>query len=216
VTARVVAILDHRVYPVDEIAPRLAAMLAAVPAGALHVQVRARELDGGPLLALARAVVASGAPTWVNDRLDVALAAGAIGVHLPERGLAFDHVLGVLMTTGRTLAIGRSVHAVTDVRARADVVHLGPIWATPSKHGVLTPLGPDVLRAARRVARGRLVAVGGVDSPERAREAASAGADAIAVIRAVWTASEPARAVAALCEAVDEGIARRAAALTST
>jgi thiamine-phosphate pyrophosphorylase len=201
VTVRVVAITDRRLCPVDEIAPRIAAVVAAVPAGSLHVQIREKDLDGGPLLALARVVIATGAPVWVNDRLDVALVAGAVGVHLPERGLAVDDARRVIASLGRTLAVGRSLHDARDVAATtADVVHLGPIWATPSKAGVIAPLGVDALRAARGSAR--LVAVGGIDSPERAREAARAGADAVAVIRAMWTASDPARAIAALCDAV--------------
>jgi thiamine-phosphate pyrophosphorylase len=201
VTVRVVAITDRRLCPVDEIAPRIAAVVAAVPARTLHVQIREKDLDGGPLLALARAVIATGAPVWVNDRLDVALVAGAVGVHLPERGLAVDDARRVLASLGRTLAVGRSLHDARDVAGTtADVVHLGPIWATPSKAGVIAPLGVDALRAARGSAR--LVAVGGIDSPERAREAARAGADAVAVIRAMWTASDPARAIAALCDAV--------------
>lgn len=200
-TVRVVAITDRRLCPVDEIAPRIAAVVAAVPARTLHVQIREKDLDGGPLLALARAVIATGAPVWVNDRLDVALVAGAVGVHLPERGLAVDDARRVLASLGRTLAVGRSLHDARDVAGTtADVVHLGPIWATPSKAGVIAPLGVDALRAARGSAR--LVAVGGIDSPERAREAARAGADAVAVIRAMWTASDPARAIAALCDAV--------------
>jgi thiamine-phosphate pyrophosphorylase len=216
VTARVVAITDRRLCPVDEIAPRV----AAVPTGSLDVQVREKDLDGGPLLALVRAIVATGAATWVNDRVDVALAAEARGVHLPENGLAVEQVLRVVAAVGRNLAIGRSLHVAREVATTSsDVVHLGSIWATPSKAGLFEPIGVDALRAARRLIPGRptrLVAVGGIDSPERAREAAGAGADAVAVIRAIWTASDPARAVARLCEAVDEGIARRAAALTPT
>jgi len=207
VNARVVAITNRWLCPEDEIAPRVAAAVAAVPAGWLHVQVREKDLDGAPLLALARAIVATGAPVWVNGRVDVALAAGAVGVHLPENGLAVEHVLRVLARLDRKLAIGRSLHAASDVAlTSSDVVHIGSIWATPSKAGLFEPIGVDALREARRLLRGnltRLVAVGGIDSPERAREAARAGADAVAVIRAMWTANDPARAIAALCDAVD-------------
>jgi thiamine-phosphate pyrophosphorylase len=206
VNARVVAITNRWLCPEDEIAPRVAAAMAAVPAGWLHVQVREKDLDGAPLLALTRAVAATGAPVWVNGRVDVALAAGAVGVHLPENGLAVEHVLRVLATVDRKLAIGRSLHVPSDVAVTSsDVVHMGSIWATPSKAGLFEPIGVDALRVARRLLPKltRLVAVGGIDSPDRAREAVRAGADAVAVIRAMWTASDPARAIAALCDAVD-------------
>jgi thiamine-phosphate pyrophosphorylase len=207
VNARVVAITDRRLCPDDEIAPRVAAALAAVPAGWLHVQVREKDVDGRPLLALVRAIIATGALVWVNGRVDVALAAGAIGVHLPENGLAVEDVLRVLAAADRPLAVGRSLHVADDVAVTSsDVVHLGSIWATPSKAGLFQPIGVDALRVARRLLPRRLtrlVAVGGIDSPERAREAVGAGADAVAVIRAMWTASDPARAIAALCDAVD-------------
>ena len=206
--ARVVAITDRTLCPTDEIAPRMRAVLAAVPEGALHVQIREKDLDGGSLLDLARALAALGAPMWVNDRLDIALAARAVGVHLPERGLSIGDARRVIEDLGAKLAIGCSRHAPRDVAVAADVVHLGPIWATPSKAGVIEPLGVDALCAGREILgalSARLVAVGGIDRPERAREAARAGADAVAVIRAVWASDDPARAVAALCEAVDDG-----------
>src|SRR5580692_2697514 len=79
--ARVVGITDRRAM-----APDFGAAILRAGIGA--VQVREKDLDGGPLLALARAAVATGVAVIVNDRLDVALAAGARGVHLPERGLS--------------------------------------------------------------------------------------------------------------------------------
>src|SRR5688572_28667241 len=92
-TARVVAITDRRLM----VAPELLAIagafgraiecaVAGCPRGSILVQVREKDLDGGALLHLVRAAQPF-APVVVNDRLDVALAAGAHGVHLPERGL---------------------------------------------------------------------------------------------------------------------------------
>jgi len=196
-----VVITDRRLA--DPVAG-LPAILAAAPRGAVAVQVREKDLDGGPLHALVRAVIAiarpAGAAVWVNDRADVALAAGADGVHLPERGLAIDDIHG--------LAIGCSRHSADDAlaaaRAGASLVQLGPIWPTPGKDA---PLGPGVLAIRRALPpTTRLVAVGGIDRPERAREAAAAGADAVAVIRAAWTGGDPARAIAALIAGVDAGL----------
>lgn len=200
---RVVAITDRASCPVPEMLARLRAILAAVPRGSVRVQVRDKELDGGPLLALVKDVFAiarpAGAEVWVNDRVDVALAAGADGVHLPERGLSIAEARAL-----GAPAIGCSRHSIEGARQAArdgaDLVQLGPIFATPSKQGVIEPLGVEVLALRLGVP---LVAVGGIDSPERARDAARAGADAVAVIRAAWATRDPAAAIAALVAALD-------------
>jgi thiamine-phosphate pyrophosphorylase len=190
------------------------AALAGVPAGAMLVQLRARELGGGALLALARrlrAITAGrGALLLVNDRLDVALAAGADGVHLPEHGL---DVAAVRAVAGPDFLVGVSRHSAGDAaaaaRAGADLIVCGPVWPTPSKPGA-APLGLDALaRAAAGIAAARapgrsahLFALGGVDRPERARAARAAGAHGIASIRGFCAAADPAAAAAALYAAV--------------
>jgi thiamine-phosphate pyrophosphorylase len=189
-------------------------LLAAVPREAIAVQVRDKSLDGRALFALAHSIVEvardAGAPVWVNDRLDVALAAGADGVHLPERGLAIADARAALALAGQRLAIGCSRHAadtaVVAAHHGADLVQLGPVWEVSGK---APPLGVDVLGVRRHLpAATRLIAVGGIDGPMRAREAARAGADAVAVIRAAWGANGP-DAIARLVDAVEDGIADR-------
>ena len=201
---RVVVVTDRRRFPEVDIVARVAAILEAAPRGAVAIQVREKDLDGGPLLRLVREVMAvatpAGAPVLVNDRADVALAAGADGVHLPERGLAIADVRALRADW----IVGCSRHAPGAV-AGADWIQLGPIWDTPGKG---PPLGPGVL--ATSVAPARLVAVGGIDSPERARAAAEAGADAVAVIRAAWTG--PPERIAELIEMVRVGRALRESA----
>jgi thiamine-phosphate pyrophosphorylase len=207
VNARVVVVTDRRLCAAPEIAGRIAAIVRAVPRGSVMFQVREKDLDGGPLLALVGEVMAvarpAGADVWVNDRLDVALAAGADGVHLPENGLAIEDARAIVGATGRVLAIGCSRHtpesAIAAAAAGAALVQLGPIWPTPGKG---QPIGPGALKIALPK-RARLVAIGGIDGPARAGDAALAGAHAIAVIRAAWTASDPGTAVAALVEAMD-------------
>ncbi|MGE5184747.1 MAG: thiamine phosphate synthase [Acidobacteriota bacterium] len=202
---RVVVITDRRRFASEEIAGRVAAILAAVPRGAVAIQLREKDLDGGPLLRLARELIEvaspAGAPVWINDRLDVALAAGADGVHLPERGLSLADARAL---AGDALAIGCSRHTADDALAAAKAgaawVQLGPVWDTPGK-------GPALGERALAVALGgaRLVAVGGIDRPERAEAATRAGADAVAVIRAAWSSPDPGAAIAALVEAADRG-----------
>jgi thiamine-phosphate pyrophosphorylase len=178
----------------DEIARAFAAAIAPIAAPGVLVQVREKDLDGGPLLALVQAALGTGAAVVVNDRLDVALAAGAHGVHLPEHGLSIESVRGILGSRDvpAGFSIGASVHSIEGAHAAAeagaDLIQLGPIWETPGKG---PPLGPSALAAARpglagRARVARLVAVGGVDGEDRARQALRSGADAVAAIRAVW------------------------------
>ncbi|HEY5935855.1 MAG TPA: thiamine phosphate synthase [Kofleriaceae bacterium] len=151
---------------------------------AVLVQVREKDLDGGALLQLVRAALATGARVLVNDRVDVALAAGAHGVHLPERGLSIADAGAVAR---EAFVIGVSCHSIDGVEratsAGADLVQLGPIWETPGKPN---PLGLDALAAARRVTTAHLVAIGGIDD-KRVDLCRQHGADAVAAIRAVWS-----------------------------
>jgi thiamine-phosphate pyrophosphorylase len=195
---RIVAITDRRLMvPADTlahgvwtaIADAFAAAIARVARVArdeLVVQVREKDLDGRPLLALVCAALATGARVVVNDRLDVALAAGAHGVHLPERGLAIADAHRLAPRS----SIGVSCHSIDGVRAAlaagADVIQLGPIWDTPGKGPAI---GLPALEEARAVIgeRARLDAVGGITTRARAEEALAAGAHGVAAIRAVWS-----------------------------
>ncbi len=163
------------------------------------VQLREKDLDGGPLLALARearAVTrAHGARLLVNDRLDVALAAEADGVHLPSDGLPPDAARTLLAAMG---LIGVSTHSPTEVvaaRARgADFVLLGPIYDTPSKRPYGPPLGIETLAEAAAGASVPVLAIGGI-TPERVAEVRRAGAHGVACIGAVMSAADPAAAM---------------------
>ncbi|CAN5140623.1 thiamine phosphate synthase [soil metagenome] len=202
---RVVLITDRTLVPDDaDLVARITAIAAAVPRGSIAVHVREKDLEGAALLARVRAVVATRVPVWVNDRLDVARVAGAYGVHLPEQGLALEDA----RTIAAGLALGCSRHsAAAALEANADLVQLGPVFATPGKrpiglepfHVVRASLAPEVT----------LVAVGGIDSGEAASLAAAAGADAVAVIRAAWIGTDPVATIAALIAGVDDGRASR-------
>jgi thiamine-phosphate pyrophosphorylase len=245
-SVRVIVITDRRLYGSEELAAQVARILRKVPRGSVAVQVRERDLDGGPLATLVRELLEvarpAGAPLWVNDRLDVALATGADGVHLPERGLPIEDALSACaahasaiaghdffdeesveydvrkaLSKREGLAIGCSRHtreAVVDsAAAGATLVQLGPIFATPNKG---EPLGTDVLSVRSQLAdQVALVAVGGIDSAERARQAAYAGADAVAVIRAAWREDSP-QLIADLVDAVEAGIGMRLMSRTLT
>jgi thiamine-phosphate pyrophosphorylase len=177
----------------------VASALAALPAGAALVQLRDKALGGSALLRLARALVPvcreHRTPLLVNDRADIALAAGADGVHLPANGLLPADARALL---GSRALVGTSCHDPAEVasasRAGADFCIYGPVWETPGKG---PSRGVEALAAAVRAATIPVVAVGGIDT-RTAALALAAGASGVACIRAVLRADDPARAAADL------------------
>jgi thiamine-phosphate pyrophosphorylase len=192
-------ITDRRLA--SDLPARAAAALVALPAGLCAIQLREKDLGGRALLELARALRrvcdAAGQLLLVNDRLDVALAAGADGVHLPSAGLPPAEARRLL---GPAALVGVSCHSTDDVaRARdggASFATLSPLYDTPSKRAYGPPLGLEPLRTAAALGL-PLVALGGL-TPARAGEARAAGAAGVAVIRAWLDAPDPAAAVRAL------------------
>jgi thiamine-phosphate pyrophosphorylase len=174
-----------------------------VPPRAVAVQLREKDLSGRALCELAHALrietAAAGAQFYVNDRIDVALAVGADGVHLGGEALSAADARAI----GPALAVGVSAHGLDDVRAaagRADFAFLGPIYDTPSKRRYGSPLGAAALIAAAGLGL-PLVAIGGIE-PAAVGGAVTAGARGVACIRAVMSAADPAAAVRAFCEAL--------------
>jgi len=157
--------------------------LTAAAAGATHLLLRmpgagARSVHRSLLELLGQVPL----PVLVSDRVDLALAAGAAGVNLPEAGLGVADARALL---GPESLIGRSVHSVAGaVRAGeqgADFALLGPIFPTPSHPG--SPgLGLDLLAEAAAAASIPVLAIGGVDA-ERAAQCRAAGAAGYAAIR---------------------------------
>ncbi len=151
----------------------------------------------------------AGALLFVNDRVDVALAIGADGAHIGAHDLPI-RVARRICPPG--FLLGRSVGSPDEaVQAQvegADYVGLGPIVATPSKTDAGAPIGVEGVRAARSAVTVPIVAIGGVDLTNTA-EITAAGADGIAVIRAVVRAPDPAAAARELLRQVNTGIASR-------
>jgi thiamine-phosphate pyrophosphorylase len=167
---------------------------AACDAGAEVVQLRRKEEDALVTLRLAercrRAVASSGALLVVNDRLDIAMAAEADGVHLGQDDLT---VAAARRLWPRGI-VGRSTHsleqALTAQAEGADYIGVGPVFATPTKPG-RPAVGLELVRAVA-AARPRVpwVAIGGVDETTLAA-VLEAGAAAVAVVRAVSAAADP-------------------------
>lgn len=180
----------------------------AVEGGATVVQLRENDLPTRELYDLAitlRAVLRGRALLLVNDRVDVALAAGADGVQLPERGLPGKAVREI---AGEACILGRSVHsadsAVHAEAESADFVLVGTIYATASKPEQ-TPAGVELVRAAVQAVRVPVVAIGGVTA-ENAGELIEAGASGVAVIGAIMDADDPKQAAAELRSALDAAV----------
>ena len=172
----------------------LAAVRATLRGGAPAIQLRAKMLGAAEMLELARRIreetIAAGALFFVNDRLDLALLAGADGVHLGEDDLP--------LPAARRLApppflIGRSVDTSAEARAAAragaDYVGIGPIYRTNSKQDVGEPIGPAGAGEAAKAVSIPVVGIGGI-GPGRAGAVVRAGAAGVATIRAIMAAAD--------------------------
>jgi thiamine-phosphate pyrophosphorylase len=181
----------------------------AVAGGVDWVQVRERDLEGAPLLALVDALRAAarrgagGRPVRVvvNRRADVAWAAGVEGVHLGWDALPSDRARALL---GAGAWIGVSAHAPEDVqeaaRAGASYAHLAPVFAPISKPTTRPPLGLEAL--ARAAGAGiPVLAQGGIEAANAA-SAVCAGAAGVAVTGAILGSPDPEAAARALRQAL--------------
>ena len=187
-------------------------MEKAIKGGVNLIQLREKDLPAGELFALAtrlRDVTRNRALLVINDRLDVALAVGADGVHLPENGLPVSIARWLL---GQHAIIGRSVHseeaAIEAERGGADYVQLGTIYATESKPDA-EPAGPDLVRKVSSALSIPVLAVGGIGA-ENAGEVIEAGASGASVISAIVGAADPEAVTRELVEAMSEAWKRRA------
>jgi thiamine-phosphate pyrophosphorylase len=205
---RLYVVTDRRLAGGDTaLVDLLRAAATAAPPGTLAVQVREKDLAPREVVALARAIVEAlaplGAPVLVNDRFDLALAAGAAGVHLPASGLAAADVRAVY---GGVVAV--SAHRVGELTTLrpgdADFAVFGPVFDTPSKRAYGPPRGIDALREAAARSPVPVVALGGIDTGN-AGLLRGTGVAGLAVIRAVLGAADPAAAVRGLLEATEGG-----------
>jgi thiamine-phosphate pyrophosphorylase len=213
VSFRLYLITDRHVVKSGDLIAACQAALSAAPPGTVALQLREKDLPARDLYELAlrlREICRrAGALLIVNDRVDVAIAANADGVHLP-----FDSI-GVSMAR-KLLApeklIGVSSHSPPDVagaaREGADFAVFGPIFDPLSKPAAGPAWGATGLEAACRAGSIPVFALGGI-TPERARELfVSAGPAGVASIGAIFAADSPAEASAAMLSAIDPTLIR--------
>jgi thiamine-phosphate pyrophosphorylase len=182
---------------------------AAVAGGVRMVQLRDKISSSRVLLqralALQQMLAPCGVPLIVNDRCDIALAAGAAGVHVGQDDLPCARVRSIV---GPDFLIGVSVSTVGEARQAeqdgANYLGLSPVFDTPTKTDTPGALGLEGVRLIRQAVRLPLVAIGGINAAN-ASSVIRAGADGIAVVSAIMGAADPAAAARALTAAVSSG-----------
>jgi thiamine-phosphate pyrophosphorylase len=212
-------VLDPTLYLVTDTAlcrPRPVAdvVRAAVAGGVTVVQVRDKTASRRELLELTRAVQAAvppSVPVVVNDAVDVALLAGADGVHVGQDDLPPDEVRALI---GPDALLGFSVSSAEELAAAlalppgtVDLVGIGPVRGTPTKPDAGRPLGLDGVRELAATARAAglvPVAIGGIDAATAA-DVAATGVDGVCVVSAICAAADPAAAARGLRDAVARG-----------
>lgn len=187
---------------VDMHAPLVEVVTEAVAGGVGMVQVREKNMPAGELYRLAeklRVVTRGKALLIINDRVDVALASEADGVHLPSHSVP---VHAARRLGGEWFLMGKSVHseeeAVFAEREGADYLVLGTIYATAS-HPDGPASGPELIESVKSQVGIPIYAIGGINA-SNAEEVMRAGADGIAVIRSILGAPDPRAAARELRE----------------
>jgi thiamine-phosphate pyrophosphorylase len=204
--------MDYSLYLVTDRAlsrgrSTLEIVRAAVRGGVTCVQVREKTGSTRELIEAARKVKtflnSCGVPLIINDRVDVALAVGADGVHLGQSDMPLDVARSLV---GDSMVIGISAESIWDAveaqRGGADYLGVSPIFPTPTKTDTAAPLGLAGLQAIRRAVKTPLVAIGGVNRGNAA-EAIRNGADGIAVVSAIVAAEDPEQAARAIRREID-------------
>lgn len=175
---------------------------AAVAGGVTMVQLREKTASTREFVELARALVAKlrphGVPLLINDRLDVALAADADGVHVGQDDM---HPVDVRAILGPEKIVGLSVTGEAETTAArglpVDYLGAGPVFATATKKDAGAPQGLAGLATMLSLATVPVVAIGGI-TRERAPSVIAAGAQGVAVVSAICSAPDPQSAAAIL------------------
>ena len=185
---------------------------AAVNGGATVVQLREKACSTlefiQQALTIQKFLETRNIPLIINDRVDVAQAVAAAGVHLGQTDMPLEMARGIL---GDTMIIGISAESLADAIAAekggADYLGVSPIYATPTKTDTAPALGLEGLREIRKAVRLPLVGIGGLNR-DNAAEVIRNGADGLAVVSAIVAADDPEFAALELKQVIRE--ARRA------
>ncbi len=179
---------------------------SAVKGGVTMVQLREKEASTREFIEIARRLKtllsACGVPLIINDRIDVALAAEADGVHIGQSDMPYADARRLL---GPEKIIGLSVETMDEVVSAnaldVDYVGISPVFTTPTKTDTFRPFGIEGLREAVRLSTHPTVAIGGINL-STAAEVLAAGADGLAVVSAICSADSPEKAAQKLTEII--------------
>jgi thiamine-phosphate pyrophosphorylase len=195
-----VAITDSAPRGTDDLVQRA---LACVRGGATMVQLRLKDADARTQVEVARTLVSAlpaNVPLIMNDRADLAIAAGAAGVHVGPEDLpsaAVRRIVGPDRIVG--VSVGSDAEALQ--ASDADYVGIGPVYATASKNDAGDAIGVVELERLLVACARPAVGIGGIDASNAAAVIA-AGARGVAVIRALFSASDPEASARALRSAI--------------
>jgi thiamine-phosphate pyrophosphorylase len=170
-------------------------VLEAVKGGVACVQIREKELSTKAFIEEAYKIKLVlkpyDVPLIINDRVDVALAVGADGIHIGQDDMPYETARKLM---GKDAIIGLSVETWADVEAaeKLDVDYLGvsPVFVTPTKTDTLAPWGLEGLARIKAFSRHSLCAIGGINM-KNAADVVKAGANSIAVVSAICSAQSP-------------------------
>jgi thiamine-phosphate pyrophosphorylase len=182
------------------------AVRLALQGGVRAVQLREKDLPMRELLVLAqelRTITAEfGAKLFINDRIDVAVAVNADGVHLGQQSMPVEAARKVV---GKDLLIGVSTHSLEEARTAvgggADFITFGPVYDTPSKAKYGSPVGIDMLKTLKNEILIPFYAIGGINSGNL-RLVLGAGAFGVAMISSVMSAMDIKKASSKLLESI--------------
>jgi thiamine-phosphate pyrophosphorylase len=171
---------------------------AAVRGGVTCVQLREKDCTSREFiaraLALKKQLISAQIPLIINDRVDIAQAVGADGVHLGQTDMPLQMAKAILKDA---MLIGISAESFKDAieaeKGGADYISVSPIYPTPTKTDTAAPLGLAGVRDIRRAVTVPLIGIGGLDA-QNAADVIKAGADGVAVVSAIVGADDPERA----------------------
>ena len=181
----------------------------AVKGGVTVVQLREKDASTGEFIELARRLMKLlkplRIPLIINDRVDVALAVDADGVHIGQSDMSYEDARRLL---GPDKIIGLSVESFEDIEAAnaldVDYIGISPVYGTPTKTDTAEPFGLEGLREAVQMSAHPTVAIGGMNASTIA-EVMAAGTDGVAVVSAICSAENIRKATSDLRAIVEEG-----------
>jgi thiamine-phosphate pyrophosphorylase len=178
----------------------------AVAGGITCVQIREKSADTRKFIEIAAAIknilAGSSVPLIINDRVDIALAVKADGVHLGQSDMPFEMARRIC---GSDMIIGISAESVNNAveaeRNGADYIAVSPVFSTPTKTNTAKPLGLDGIKNIKKLVKLPVIGIGGINL-SNAASVIKSGADGIAVVSSIMATDDPEKAARELKAAI--------------